>query len=61
MVDQLDALDPRDELRIEAEDPVETQHVGNEVVGEHRPASVQVVELGDRRSVQGQPPRSERV
>ncbi len=46
MLDQLAAVDPRREARIEAEDPVETQDVRDQVVGEHR-QPVEVTERGD--------------
>ena len=44
-------LDPRDEIGIEPEHPVEPQHVRDEVVGEHR-QPIQIVEVGDACALQ---------
>ena len=51
VLDQLPALDPADQLRVEPEDAVEPQHMGDEVVGEHR-QPLEVAEVGDARPVQ---------
>jgi hypothetical protein len=45
VVDQLARLDPRDERGVEAQDAVEAQDVGDQVVGEERQA-VELLELG---------------
>ena len=46
VLDQLLRVDPGHELRLEAQDSVEAEHVGDEVVGEHREL-IEVVHDGD--------------